>query len=159
MQVFSILVMVALVFVFTTSADPAPAAPEEHGKIWFEFIFIICVVISRCSLYYYYIWVILVYSHWIVSETLAQKSEPAATGKAASAHSHHVKRVKDGKKHEPSKHSREAKAVPKQDKKGATAPIHVPEGAPAVGPASLAGKKPAKPQPRQPGKPGKPVFG
>jgi hypothetical protein len=26
--------MVALVFVFTTTADPA--APEEQGKIWFE---------------------------------------------------------------------------------------------------------------------------
>jgi hypothetical protein len=43
---------------------------------------------------------------------MAQKSEHAsedhhaAAGKADAAHSHHVKKVKDGKKHEPSRHTR-----------------------------------------------------
>jgi hypothetical protein len=184
MQVFSILVMVALVFVFTTSADPAPAAPEEQGKIWFERLIIICVVISRCSLYYY-IWVILVYSHCIVSETLVQKPDHAsedhhaAAGKSAAAHSRHVKRVRDGKKHrEPiGRRPREVKAATKEHKKGAiatkeatptktgvpikagaTAPIHVPEGAPAVGLHA-----PLRVKPRQPkviwNAPKKPVAG
>jgi hypothetical protein len=65
-------------------------------------------------LYYDYIWVILVDSHCIVFE-MAQKSEHAAAGKAASAHSHHVKRVKGGKKREPIRRSREAKAAPQQE--------------------------------------------
>ncbi|EFX73656.1 hypothetical protein DAPPUDRAFT_307637 [Daphnia pulex] len=130
-KVFSILAMVALVFVFTATADPAA---EE-----------------------------------IVSETLAQKSEhvpedhhAAAAGKAAAAHSHHVKKVKDGKKHhEPiSRHAREAKAVPQQHQKGAiapkpikagaTEPIHAPQHAPASAAASLANKQPSA---RKPGKP------
>jgi hypothetical protein len=69
-----------------------------------------------------------------VSE-MAQKSEHAsedhhaAAGKADSAHSHHVKKVKDGKKHEPSKHSREAKAAPQQHKKETPAvPIKASNG-------------------------------
>ncbi|XP_046460421.1 uncharacterized protein LOC124207146 isoform X4 [Daphnia pulex] len=132
-KVFSILAMVALVFVFTTTANPAP---EEHA-----------------------------------SETLVQKSEHAsedhhaAAGKSAAAHSHHVKRVKDGKKHHVpinNRRPREAKAATKEHKKGAiatkegtikagaTAPIQAPQHAPAVGAASLANKQPSA---RKPGKP------
>ncbi len=56
-----------------------------------------------------------------VSE-MAQKSEHAsedhhaAAGKADSAHSHHVKKVKDG-----SRHTRESIAAPRKHKKKATA--------------------------------------
>ncbi|EFX73586.1 hypothetical protein DAPPUDRAFT_307639 [Daphnia pulex] len=133
-KVFSILAMVALVFVFTTTADPAA---EE--------------IVSGMA---------------DTSEHAAKDHHAAAAGKAAAAHSHHVKRVKDGKKHhEPiSRHAREAKAVPQQHQKGAiapkpikagaTEPIHqAPQHAPAVGAASLANKQPSA------RKPGKPVFG
>ncbi|XP_046634340.1 uncharacterized protein LOC124313447 isoform X3 [Daphnia pulicaria] len=146
-KVFIILAMVALVFVFTVTANPAP---EEH-----------------------------------VAETLVQKPDHAsedhhaAAGKSAAAHSRHVKRVRDGKKHrEPiGRRPREVKAATKEHKKGAiatkeatptktgvpikagaTAPIHVPEGAPAVGLHA-----PLRVKPRQPkviwNAPKKPVAG
>ncbi len=75
----------------------------------------------------------------------ALEDHHAAVGKSAAAHSHHVKRVKDGKKHhEPiNRHPRGVKAAPQQAqpkgviapkqappiKAGATAQIQAPQGA------------------------------
>ncbi|XP_046460422.1 uncharacterized protein LOC124207147 isoform X1 [Daphnia pulex] len=137
-KVLSILAMVAMV-VFTTTANPAP---EEHVSEMDE------------------------------ESEHASEDHHAAAEKSAAAHSHHVKRVKDGKKHhEPiNRRPREAKAATKEHKKGAiatkegtikagaTAPIHVPQGDPAVGLHA-----PVRVKPRQPkviwNAPKKPVVG
>ncbi|XP_046634338.1 uncharacterized protein LOC124313447 isoform X1 [Daphnia pulicaria] len=151
-KVFIILAMVALVFVFTVTANPAP---EEH----------VSEMVKK--------------SEHASKDHHASEDHHAAAGKSAAAHSRHVKRVRDGKKHrEPiGRRPREVKAATKEHKKGAiatkeatptktgvpikagaTAPIHVPEGAPAVGLHA-----PLRVKPRQPkviwNAPKKPVAG
>lgn len=116
LQVLNILSLVALVFVFTTTGNPA----EEHGKIVFTFYYLrrnFLLWVTYCNS------VIFIYSHCIVNET-AHKSEHAAEGHATAgmlSAVHLVEKVEDPKKHEPSRHAREAKAA-QQHETGARLP-------------------------------------
>ncbi|XP_046461387.1 uncharacterized protein LOC124207807 [Daphnia pulex] len=94
-KVFSVLALMALVFVFTTTADPVA---EEHV------------------------------SEMVQNTKHASEDHHAAAGKANAAHSHHVKKVKDGKKHEPSRDSREAKAAQQHKKETPAVPIKASNG-------------------------------